>query len=229
MLNLAFCIYTMKKPLFIVLLFIHIDLLAQQKFYLDKGFSESTRFYNQGRELLVNRSNLQGAVHYFNKAIQLNDKDGDFFFGKSQALDLLAQYDSALFAVEKAISLNPKSTSYLEHSGNLLYKMKKYEKAISNYTLAIKYNEFDESYMTVLYFNLGNSYLSTSRYSKAIENFSKSIQFDSNFTGAYHNRGVAKSRLERQYLKSEICSDFQRALELGSKKSKRYISKYCKD
>ncbi|HJD66077.1 MAG TPA: tetratricopeptide repeat protein [Rickettsia endosymbiont of Bembidion nr. Transversale] len=66
----------------------------------------------------LNKHNL--AVDAFNKAIELNPSNADFYFNKSLPLYSLGKYDEALEGINKALELNPDHAGAKEMKKSLL-------------------------------------------------------------------------------------------------------------
>jgi tetratricopeptide (TPR) repeat protein len=78
---------------------------------------------------------------------------------------------------------------------------------IDNYDMCINLNF---KYKSTAYFNRGFAKAILKDYYGAIADYTKSISLDSDFAGAYNNRGHAKYKLNQDY-----CPDFKKACELG--------------
>ena len=96
----------------------------------------------------------------------------------------------------KAISLAPQNDIILYNCGKSLMELKKYDHAIALINDAIKINPGNTHYFSSLarsYFELAESYSHMKNYNLAIINYNKAIEFDSNNSTYYNNRGVCYS------------------------------------
>ena len=84
----------------------------------------------------------------YDKAIEINQKDGNYWNNKGDAFYYLNKYEQALewltfslvnkifysnFSYDKAIEINPKDGEYWHNKGISFYDLKKYEQALEWY------------------------------------------------------------------------------------------------
>ena len=62
-------------------------------------------------------------------------------------------------------------------------------------------------------------------YQGAIADYTKAIELNPNYADAYANRGIAKYNLNDM---KGCCSDFRKAISLGSTKNVDWVEKNCK-
>lgn len=190
------------------------------------NFNESIRLYNESREWLDQRTNLNLVIKNCRKAIKLNPTNSDFFYAIASAYSFQNKLDSAQSNILRAIALDDKQSDYYDFAGNVFFKSKNYTEAIENYSLAIQWNELSEVKLNVAlcYYNRGVSYLNLKQFENAKSDFSSCINLGGMVVGAYHNRGIVNLKLKRA---KDACNDFNKAVDLGSRISQKYIDKYC--
>lgn len=216
----------MKKPIVLtVLLFGFLTSYSQEATISQEDYNEAVMAYNKGIQHFYDKE-YEEALPLLTRATELNPNNSDMFFALSNIYNVTKDLDEAMVKINEALTLEPNQPDYLLHRANVQYKLKNYKAAISDYSDAIKYQiesgvMIDEA--KTLY-NRGNCHLYLKNYAEAKADFDLAIEGGYRLYDVYHNRATANIRLNK---KSEACSDYKAALELGSPISKKYITKYC--
>jgi len=80
------------------------------------------------------------ALQYFNKAIELNPKNPNFYTYKGNTLLNLQRFEEAIASYDKAIELDPKNPDFYYNKGIALADFQRFDEAISLYDKAIAIN-----------------------------------------------------------------------------------------
>lgn len=103
------------------------------------------------------------------------------------------------------------------------------ENAISEYSSSINYSKINgEDFELVYkyYFNRGTCYYKMDSIDSAILDYNYSLKLKPDFSPALLNCGIC---LFRKGNPTDACTNWTKALELGSAPAKEYIEKYCKN
>ena len=158
------------------------------------------------------RRELDDAIAYYTKAIELNPADisitspayyncGLAYYGKGEIERAIVDYT-------RAIELNPNFDAAYYNRGVVHCEKKAFEHAITDYTRAIELNpNFDAAYN-----NRGLAYIELRDYNSAITDFHRAIGINPNYADAYNNRGVT---YVRQGKINHALDDYNRAIELN--------------
>ena len=217
--------------------------------YLNPGFDT---YYNRGLENLIYKY-YSKAVEDFDNAILYSNKNSEVYFTRAYTKYLLSDMDGAIKDYEKVIELDSTSFKAYINIGNIFGSLGYGEQAIEKFTKAISIDPKNADG----YFNRGNQKLLMNNLEGGIEDLEKSLQIDdknvnallllaelkikaNDNIGAFEILNSILSIEENSkalfmrgsiYLKLEdrtnACSDFNRAGELGYFDSYEMINKYC--
>ncbi|MBS4033611.1 MAG: tetratricopeptide repeat protein [Ignavibacterium sp.] len=217
--------------------------------YLNPGFET---YYNRALENFLNQY-YSKAVEDFDSAILYNDKNSEVYFSRAYTKYLLSDMDEAIKDYEKVIELDSTSFKAYINIGNILGSLGYGEQAVEKFTKAISIDPNNADG----YFNRGNQKLLMNDLEGGIEDLEKSLLIDnknvnalfllaelkmkaSDNLGSFEilNRILSIEENPRAlfmrgsiYLKLEdrtnACSDFNRAGELGYFDAYEMINKYC--
>ena len=88
---------------------------------LDKNNSEAYFFkgmiyYNaiEGNKEFIEGSQTWETMQFFNKAIELNDKNEKFYLKRANLFEIINNYDKAILDYKKVIEINPKTENHIE-------------------------------------------------------------------------------------------------------------------
>jgi tetratricopeptide (TPR) repeat protein len=99
---------------------------------------EASKEYVIRGEDRANANDLEGAIYYFDKALEISPQN-DFAWGdKGLILTKQGKLDDALKAFSKALSINPKSEITWHNQGLTLMQAKRFDEAIRSFDNAIK-------------------------------------------------------------------------------------------
>ena len=154
------------------------------------------------------------AISNYSDAIQLNENYYDAWYKRGCAKFYQRNYEQAVPDFEMAIRINPKIPVTYKILADAYFMSGRYAQAIQQYDLAIqiaKTNKIvlDESLLTDLYNNQGESYFNTKDYTRALEALKNAVRYGKNNGKAYFNRGYAYFRLNQL---KDAEDDLQKAL-----------------
>ncbi len=124
--------------------------------------------------LFISEKRYEEALEAFNKAIEINPKDGYVFSRKGIALGIMGRYEEALEAFNKAIEINPKDGYTLSNKGIALGNLDRYEEALAAFNKAIEINPKDVYVLSSKGIALGN----LGRHDEALDIFNKAIEIN---------------------------------------------------
>ena len=151
-----------------------------------KQYQEAIHFYDKAIELNPNYT-----IAYCNKSTALNNKKyhdyekaNDYFNKGIETIDL----NKKIEYYDKSIELNPNYTVVYSYKGNALYSLKNYEQAIDCFNKAIEINpKFSEAYN-----NKGFALFNLNRCDEAIECYNKAIEMSPNDFDLFVSKGIFK-------------------------------------
>lgn len=88
----------------------------------------------------LERGDYRGALHDYNKAVELSPKDADALLNRGLAKEKLKDYTGAYEDFTKAISLVPQFEKAWLCRANVLTQMQRLEEAVEDYTVALLYD-----------------------------------------------------------------------------------------
>ncbi len=194
--------------------------------------------------------NLEAAVGYLRKALDLNPEDADshYYLGSTllrqfKLQEAREQYraclrykpepDIAESARQEIAQINEaigdeqtsgptNATAYL-YRGVSHFAKGLYDEAISDFTKAIEINpEYAECYT-----NRGIAYAEKRLYDLAISDFNKALEINPEDADGFVNRGIAYAKIRLYY---ESISDFTKAIEINPKDARAHLGRgeiYC--
>jgi len=124
--------------------------------------------------LFISEKRYEEALEAFNKAIEINPKDGYVFSRKGVALGIMGRYEEALEAFNKAIEVNPRDGYALSRKGFALINLGRNEKSLDIFDQAIEINPKDGHILSSKGIALGN----LGRHDEALDLFNKAIEIN---------------------------------------------------
>lgn len=168
--------------------------------------------------LLVDEEKYKDAINYYNKAIEINQKEADYYFNRGSAKKDLKKYEEAILDYDRAIKMDASDANYHCNRGEAKYWLKYYNEAIIDLDKAIEI----EPKNAVFYTFRGLAKRDSNDFNGAIIDFDKGIELNPKNEIAYS----AKSNLFRLLLKLDEAHDLINiAIRLDSNASNNYGTK----
>ncbi|MFZ3384038.1 MAG: tetratricopeptide repeat protein, partial [Candidatus Methanoperedens sp.] len=121
---------------------------------------------------LISEKKYEEALKAFNKAIEINPKDGYVISRKGLALGIIGRYEEALEAFNRAIEINPKDGYAISRKGFALVNLGRNEEALDVFNKLIEINPKDNyalSWKCVALIYLGRNEEALDVFNKLIE------------------------------------------------------------
>ncbi|SFN50456.1 Tetratricopeptide repeat-containing protein [Paenimyroides ummariense] len=180
-------------------------------------------YYRRG-DLNYKLELFEESIADFSRSIELQPKYEWAYLDRGMALADTGKMAEAETDFLKALELKPDWGDAFYCLGICYQDQAKPEKAMDYFKLAVKDTDNQLLFKDKAYNNIGILYNHQKKYSESIPYFDKAIELNPNYSLAYINRAVAK----HQFNDTEgVCSDLQRAIELGREDVKREYKKYC--
>lgn len=125
------------------------------------------------------------ALKYFDKALEVNPKDGASYVGKALAYLWLKDEDKAMFFARKAVILSPTDEIASVNLGFIYIELNLVNEAILEFKRFISIYPFTSHG----YYNLGYAYAVAGKIEDATKAFYQATKIDPKFVGAYNNLG----------------------------------------
>ncbi len=153
-------------------------------------------WFEKGR-VLNNAKKYDDAIDAFNKAIEIDPKNADFYFYRGGNYYDMKNFEQAILDAGKAIELDPKSFSGYGLRGLANRAMGNYGKAILDFDKIIK-SDSNKHYSkaiaaikrVIAYVHRGKTYAAMGQSAAAIKDYDKAIELNSNNAEAYLERGI---------------------------------------
>jgi len=121
------------------------NLTEEQIALLDEYFNRSAD--------LVDQENFEGAISYYDKALEISPNDPDILFDKGLALDTLGKTEEAISYYDKVLTLVPNDTDTLYNKALALDTLGKTEEAQLYYNRVLSINPNDTDTLNRLNLN----------------------------------------------------------------------------
>ncbi|NME70840.1 tetratricopeptide repeat protein [Flammeovirga aprica] len=216
----------LQKTILFFFFLLSSQLLSGQETIIENEILNKAIDYYQKAKTEYSNQAYEKALTNFINAYELNPNFSDYSYGVASSYYELKDYANAKKYIEITIKLERNQSDYHLKAGNIYFRMKDYRKAVQNYeiTLANLNPEFPINTQSC-YYNKAVSHFYLKDYTNAIHDLIVLIEEDDEDFDAIHLRAVAYLRLGK---KDKACVGFNKANELGNKKSQEYIDKYCK-
>ncbi len=129
--------------------------------------------------------NFTEAIHFYDKAIEIDPNNAEAFNYKGTSLLDIGCYREALDTFGIASKLEPSNVDYLMNIGHSYCFMEKLDEAVKIYKKAF---ELDTTSIKALE-SLGITYFDLGNYNESLMCFNKILEIDPNNTGAYNYKG----------------------------------------
>jgi len=178
----------------------------------DAGF-----YFLKGEEQRM-RGNLDMAISYYEKALEIDPEHEDSLFARGWCYAFHQQqygeYKKAIADFSKVIDMNPRHASAYYYRGITLFVgaagRVEIDRAISDYTKAIELTQRHDS--ASAYFHRGHAYYVIGEHDKAISDYSMAIELNPRYVRAYTDRGSVYDYSKGDYEKA--ISDYNKAIEI---------------
>ncbi len=177
---------------------------------LDEKSKTEAEYYNGRGITYASRGEVEQAIPFFNKAIELYSECVDAYCNRCLAHYILKDFNKAISDCSKAIELNPKSAIAFYNRALTYHEIKEFEKATADYSKAIEFNPNDSASLA----NRGLVYGMLGYPDMAIADFTKAIEINPGLGAAYYNRALVYF-YKKEYGKS--WDDAHKAESLGLK------------
>ncbi|KTD32765.1 methyltransferase [Legionella nautarum] len=185
---------------------------------IKKKKADAEKWYKSGL-IHFNEGRFEKAILDFNKAIDLNCTNAEYFFCRGNAYRKLGNFLAARRNYKKATSIDP--NHFPSYTNWALSYTRAYEGLNVNSPVHDHFKMADKCYkkaieikpsFVVPYYNLGNIYYRNGGDLNAAKAyFDQAIQYDPNHASAYNNRGNAYLALGEKDL---ALADYNKAVEI---------------
>lgn len=212
--------------------------------------------YEEGLRLLES-SQYQKSIEYFDRAIEKNPSFTSALNAKGVALFQQVKYDDAIEAFTASIEIDSLSYKPYFNRGNAYLEKKEFREALLDYNMAngldpqqidIYYNrglallgleEYEDAIFdfdvvlqanpnhALAQFNKAKSQLGNNDPLAAVESLFNTVNLDNSNGAAYYLLGVTQMSAFGQ--KEDGCANLRMALSLGFPEAKTWIDDFCKE
>ncbi len=142
-------------------------------------------YFGVGNYYLAENNN-EKAFEYYNKALQLNDKDPMIFNNLGLINTNLKKYDEAIVNFSTLITLSPDFSQAYNNRGNAYYYLKKYDNALIDYRIAFyKWNKNTDALL-----NKADLEAELNQKDSALNDYKLCLKTDSTNAIPYYKLGV---------------------------------------
>jgi len=181
-------------------------------------------YYRRG-DLNYKLELYEESIADFSKSIELQPQYEWAYLDRGMALADKGKVIEAERDFLKALELKPNWGDAFYCLGICYQDQGKTEKAMDYFKLAVKDTDNELLFKDKAYNNIGILYNHQKKYNESVLYFDKAIELNPNYSLAYINRAIAKYQLNHI---EGVCSDLQRAIELGREDVISEYEKYCK-
>ena len=172
---------------------------------------------NLGSYLLTKNQKAE-AFNQFNLAIKFKPYYADAYSNRGNLFAQQGQVEQALSDFNEAIKLRPHADAYFNRA-NIYAQQGKAKQAISDYSKSLELKKSADAYT-----NRAFVYLRVKAIDLALEDINQAIDLRPEFNRSYFLKGMAYQMKQNR---SEACSAFKKAIELGSENAKAAYQDYC--
>lgn len=209
-------------------------------------FIRASQKYKQG--------DFYGALHDFNKVIELDPYLSNAYYNRSLTKIQLEDFEGAIKDCNTVIDLDKNNSLAYSNRCYIKNSLGDYEGAIQDCNIAIEI----DPYNMIAFSSRGYAKVQSEDLKSALQDFNKAIEINSEIPEYYNSRGIIKSELDdnfgaiqdfdkaieinpnygiafyyraiAKYILDDInggCDDFYKAFELGYKEAYKKIQEYC--
>lgn len=198
-----------------------VVLLAIVLFYVVRNFGEGNKYNNKGMEA-YNRADYETANTCFGKAVEYDEKNGEYHMNHGMAQSELKLYDEAMESFNKALEFTKRDKDIqLVHRAmgiSLMYQGK-YDEALESFNKALdgKESRFTDTEVDVLYYK-AETEDKAGKYVESVMTYTKIVEYEKS-ADAYLLRGMA-------YVKVGDSTSAEADLRTAIKKDKKNYEIY---
>ncbi len=198
-----------------------VVLLACVLFYVIRNFGEGNKYNNKGMEA-YNRADYETANACFEKAVQYDEKNGEYHMNHGMAQSELKLYDEAMASFNTALELMRRDKDiqqvYRAMGISLMYQGK-YDEALESFNKALdgKESRFSDTEIDILYYK-AETEDKAGKYVEAVMTYTKIVEQEKS-ADAYMLRGMS-------YVKVGDSTSAEADLRIAIKKDKKNYEIY---
>lgn len=198
-----------------------VVLLAFVLFYVIRNFGEGNKYNNKGMEA-YNRADYETANACFEKAVQYDEKNGEYHMNHGMAQSELKLYDEAMASFNTALELMRRDKDiqqvYRAMGISLMYQGK-YDEALESFDKALdgKESRFSDTEIDILYYK-AETEDKAGKYVEAVMTYTKIVEQEKS-ADAYMLRGMS-------YVKVGDSTSAEADLRTAIKKDKKNYEIY---
>lgn len=186
---------------------------------------EFADLYNYHAASYTARGKYDEAINAYKKALELNARSGDSYFGRGIAYELKGDFDNAEKDLRKALELDPGSKALVEEAFKRIEERKSAKE--SDLKAAVKPEKTSENFSTdtddiSALTVFADRYFNISEYEKAAETYSKIIRLDPKNAEAVYRRGTSYGNQDKT---EPAIADYTKAIELDPEYARAYLSR----
>jgi tetratricopeptide (TPR) repeat protein len=148
----------------------------------------------QRANILMNLKRFAEAETDYGKAIELFDRQAEYFVGIGAALECQEKHDQAIHWFRKAVKIDPKQSDGLYGIGSCLLGMDKYAESLHFFSKAIQLDEFNPEYWlgkAMAENQLGNIVSAEEAFAKVYELDPENVNLWLDWSFLYYDQGEA--------------------------------------
>ena len=168
---------------------------------------DAVDFNNKGVSL-ANLGRHEEALTCYERALEINPRDGIAWSNKGVALADLGRYAEALTCFERALEINPRKSLAWSNKGLALKKLGRPAEALTCYERALEINPR----LAEAWSDKGVALKNLGRHAEALTCYERALEINPRKSLAWSNKGVALADLGRP---AEALTCYQRALEIN--------------
>lgn len=161
---------------------------------------------------------LEKALEYFDKALELNENNGEALGGKAGILQDIHRREEALTLYNKAIENNYALDTMYNNKGSLLYELERFEEALECCNKSLEFNRG----MAHAYKNKAKILCELSRYEEALGACEDALNISPKMSSAYAVKARIYNKISRSEEALKICNE---AIENGTENEELYYEK----
>ena len=162
--------------------------------------------YNNLGMVYQRRGQMDDAIDYFQKALQLNPNYTQAHINLGSSLAQKGQVDAAILQYRQAAAVDPNRAEIFASLGNALFQKGQVDDAIAEYQQALKLNPN----LAGAYIELGDAFSQKGQVSDATASYEKALFIDPTSTAAHNNLG---NLLMKSGQMDDAIAQFQDALK----------------